>query len=64
MEHPYPRLFTRANARLQQGLSLEAKHDVAFLACYVRLADTADQYWCWEDVLYLAHYGLVTTCPN
>ena len=62
--HPYPRLFTHANARLQRTLSTEARLDLAVLTFVITWLDEEKAYAAWEDVLYLANYGLITTCPN
>jgi hypothetical protein len=60
--HPYPRLFTRANARLQRSLSATARFDLMVLTMVVLVK--ADEGSVWEDVCYLLGYGLITACPN
>jgi hypothetical protein len=56
--HPYPRLFTRANARLQRSLSATARVDLMVVLVKAREASV------WEDVCYFVGYGLITACPN
>lgn len=62
--HPYPRLFRRANARLQRGLSHDARLDVLIQTRVILRLAEAGHNEPWEDILYLANYGLITTCPN
>lgn len=62
--HPYPRLFRRANVRLQRGLSPEARLDLMIQAQVILWLAETGHADAWEDLLYLANYGLITACPN
>lgn len=61
---PYlsPRLFQRANTRLKRSLSTRERRRLAVLKLVLFAEASAASGW--EDVHYLAGYGLIRACPN